>query len=159
MVSQRAAEYLAADVRNVIEELETLDNNIREMEAKREAVRVKLDLLKKAIGPDQIEMSLAKDGSASLPANLDFGTSDVSAEPSEGGFRVAIRAVLNESTRGMRPKEILSQLVKRGVPFTGKSAPISRTYNELWRMSKIGQVRKRGSLYYAQHAATGGGVQ
>ena len=160
MVSKRAAEYLAADLQSAIHELQALDNGIREMEAKREAVRIKLDLLKKAIGPDfQMEFPVSKEPQVSLS---DIGappTADlpVTESANGGGFRTAIRGVLAESARGMRPRDVHAALVKRGVPFTGKVEPITRTYNELWRMAKNGQVRKRASLYYA--ALPNGAVQ
>src|SRR5207249_7813615 len=130
--------------------LQALDSGIREMEAKREAVRIKLDLLKKAIGPEfQMEFPVPKEPQVSL---TDIGTAPstpVNESTNGGGFRIEIRGVLAESARGMRPRDVHAALVKRGVPFTGKVDPTARTYNELWRMAKNGQVRKRAGLYYA----------
>jgi hypothetical protein len=151
MVSKRAAEFLAADLRAVEQELNALDAGIQEMEARREAVRVKLDLLKEAIG--------LKSQGELLPKATQTSIEDVIAKPTEelpqaavvapGGFRVAIRGVLAEKVRGMRPRDVHEELVKRGVPFGGKAEPVTRTYQELYRMAKLGQIRKRGSLYYA----------
>lgn len=152
MVSKRAAEFLAADLKAVMQELDALDSGIREMEAKREAVRIKFDLLKRAIGPDS---------QAELPGLEDLEETPIPEDSvpqpasTQGGFRVAIRGVLTEAVRGMRPRDVHAELVKRGVPFKGKVEPVTRTYQELYRMAKHGQIRKRSGLYYAiQHPQT-----
>lgn len=154
MVSKRAAEYLAADLRAVQLELEALDNGLREMEAKREAVRIKFDLLKKAIGPDsQVELPLPKEASTVLtsvvpvPIPTEELPHTTPVEPV--GFRVAIRSVLTDAVRGMRSKDVHAELIKRGVPFKGRVEPATRTYQELYRMAKQGQIRRRAGLYYA----------
>jgi hypothetical protein len=158
MVSKRAAEFLAADLRAVQQELDALDSGLREMEAKREAVRIKYDLLKKAIGPDsQGELPLPKEAQPQLSDVMAMPTQELPQASTQGGFRVLIRGVLAEAVRGMRPRDVHVELVKRGVPFTGKLEPVTRTSQELYRMAKQGQIRKRGSLYYAiqqsqQHA-------
>src|SRR5579863_746468 len=107
MVSKRAAEFLAADLRAVIQELEALDNGIREMEAKREAVQLKATLLKRAVGPEsQGELPLPKNPQASLAEVVPPPTAELPQNGSGGpgtGFRSAIREVLAEAVRGMRP--------------------------------------------------------
>jgi hypothetical protein len=137
-------------------ELQAIEAGLRDLEARKEAVGIKLDLLKKAIGTDiQIDMppnSAHQSGmnghAAEVPkVSHDGGSSQIEG----GGFREAIRGVL--SSKGMRPREVHAELVKRGVPFNGKVEGPTRTNNELWRMAKKGQIRKRAGLYYAQEAA------
>lgn len=159
MVSKRAAEFLAADLRAAEQELNALDAGIQEMEARREAVRVKLDLLREAIGLKSQGELLPKTTQTSIEDLIGNPTDDLPQVGTavQGGFRLTIRGVLSEKVRGMRPRDVHAELLKRGVPFTGKVDPVTRTYQELYRMAKLGQIRKRAGLYYAipqaqQHA-------
>jgi hypothetical protein len=151
MVSKRAAEFLAADLRAVEQELNALDAGIQEMEARREAVRIKLELLREAIGPKAQGELLPKATQTSIEDLIGKLPEELpqSAVVAPGGFRETIRGVLSEKVRGMRPRDVHAELLKRGVPFSGKVEPVTRTYQELYRMAKLGQIRKRGSLYYA----------
>lgn len=163
MTSKRALEYLAADLKNIEADLQTLESSISELEAKREAALIKRRLLMDALGDAGTELLKELD---KMPPAVVIPTAvngargyqePGSGQPEEisetGGFRAAIRSVLGDAKRGMKPKDICAELVKRGVPFTGKVLPLTRTYNELWRMSKKGQLKKRATLYYAQEAA------
>jgi hypothetical protein len=148
MISRRAAEHFAAEYRETQVKIATLDNEIAELDGKREAHRIKLDWLKSQIEPvlQDISSPAAELPGVQTPAKS--GGENAHVEVSHG-LRHSIRAVLKTASRGMRPRDILEELVKRGVTFSeGKSSPDVRTYNELYRMSKVGQIRKRGSLYY-----------
>ena len=149
MISRRAAQHFVAEYRETQVKIATLENEIAELDGKREAHRIKLDWLK-----SQIESVIDQDISspvAELPGVQVPTKSNGEKAHDEiaHGLRHSIRAVLKSASRGMRPRDILAELVKRGVTFSeGKSSPDVRTYNELYRMSKVGQIRKRGSLYY-----------
>jgi hypothetical protein len=150
MVSKRAAEHLATEYRETLAKLSTLDNEIAELDGKREAHRIKLDWLKTQVDPSAIQGLPSP--AAELPAKpvaAQPGGDTTSDDGTPRGLRYAIRAVLKNASRGMRPRDIHGELVKRGTAFSeGKSPPLTRTHNELYRMSKVGQIRKRGSLYY-----------
>jgi hypothetical protein len=118
------------------------------------------EILKTAIGPQaEIPAPATVIGQAATNATSGQinGVAAITESPDSSvgdaghGLRYSIRAVLRVANRGMRPRDVHGELVKRGTEFSeGKSSPLTRIYNELYRMSKVGQIRKRGSLYYPQ---------
>lgn len=70
------------------------------------------------------------------------------------GFREAIRTVLREARRGMKPAEVTDELRRRGWESDAaqKTSLSTRVSNDLFRMKRAGKVRKKGPRYYAKEA-------
>jgi hypothetical protein len=148
--SKRALEFLAEDVREEEAELAELNAQIADLEAKREAKAFKLESMKRALGPSAlVEVPVPREEPSRVtepPQVIEGG---------HGAFRSAIRAVLRDATRGMRTRDVFNALQARGAManYSGKADPVIRTSTELYRMTKVGQIKKRGKLYYAQETA------
>ena len=66
----------------------------------------------------------------------------------ELGIRDAIRAVLRDSGKGLRPVQITDKLRReRYDADSNKRDLASRVGTEAWRMGRTGQLTKRGSAY------------
>ena len=146
-LSKGASEVLELDIRSIELELSQTDTQIKQMEARREALTYKRDLLRKAVG--HVDLI----GSTGTPATTSAinGASHSEESPFVAtGFRASIRMVLKDNAKGMRPREVYNELAKRGIAYSGKTDPVIRTSTEMWRMEKTGQVRKSRGLYFAQ---------
>lgn len=148
MINERTAGYLAEEVRKAQAEVETLDAQAREIDARREAAQIKLSVLRQALGNrDTKTIPLTN-----VPLSLQMSSSaPQAAEPQPAvGFASGIRMVLNDSPgKGFKPLEVFERLRERGVVYQGKTKPAVRTAVELRRMARAGQIKKRGSLFYA----------
>ena len=147
--SKRALEFLAQDMREAQAEIAELDAQLTDLQAKREAKAIKLESMKRLLGPmAQVEIP--------LPPQPDVSDANGSADhATHGAFRGAIRGVLRDATRGMRTRDVYNALQARGAManYSGKADPVIRTSTELYRMAKVGQIKKRGKLYYALETA------
>ncbi len=67
----------------------------------------------------------------------------------ELGIRDAIRAVLRDAGKGLRPKQITAKLRSEGYEInnSNKTSLATRVGTEAWRMGRTGQLFKRGSAY------------
>jgi hypothetical protein len=155
-LNERTASYLAEEVRKAQLELETLNAQVREAEFRREAGQIKLEALQSALGPGAPNGGAAAQDTHKGQTTLFPGTGSMSmtgvlanAAGVTVGFRDAIRVVLTDAPKGLRPTEVYKKLTERGVVYKGKTDPTNRTGNELRRMVREGHARKRGKLYYA----------
>ena len=101
---------------------------------KRDTLLEKLDELKIAVS----QMDLM----------ADMGIEADRPSPSVG-FRDAVREILRDVGKGMRPRDVTLELKKRNFPYTAKTDMNVRVSNELHRMVNSNQIRKRGKLYYS----------
>lgn len=150
MINERTAGYLAEEVRKAQAEVETLDAQAREIDARREAAQIKLSVLRQALGPRG-----GRDVSIAVPGaqiTLPTPTAELPrTEPQPAvGFASGICMVLNNFPgKGFRPMEVFERLKERGIVYQGKTKPAVRTAVELRRLARTGRIKKRGSLFYA----------
>lgn len=142
-LSTEARRFLAEELRQTEAALRGVEQSMAELGAKREALMRKAELLRKEAGADLIE-------TAPEPPE---GTTH-NAEPSNGmSFRAYIREALQEAPRGLKPAEVVEAVRARGWRYDAVQDPAGRTQAELYRMAKLGQVTKRGHLYYPRKGA------
>lgn len=160
-ISERTASYLAEEVRKAQAELELARTQTREAQAREEAASIKVEALRAAIGPGAPASNTHTETfTLTVPATQRalFGSPpkafEGKAEPTFG-FREAIRLVLGDAHKGLRVAEVHEGVVARGIVYKGKTEPKLRTGNELRRMVREGQARKRGRLYYARLPGAG----
>ena len=136
MSNQTTLKFIQLDIAAYEREITQLGDQIKFLTGKREALEFKLKTLKKAV------------------ATLGGGKSAITtvienASPLAGvGFRDALRIILNDATKGLRPRDIASELTRRGFRYEASTDLSTRISNELYRMKKSGHVKKRGNLYY-----------
>jgi hypothetical protein len=148
--SKPAIAYLQDQLAAAASEDIALEMNIVACKDKQEGVRLKIKALKTALkeaGVDtdlyaqtSIELTRGETILAGMPPNVTITLPN--------GIRSAIRAVLRDTKKGMRTRDVLNELKKRGYQFAGKVEPATRLSTELWRMAKSGQLQKRGAEYF-----------
>jgi len=155
-VRQITLQYIGQDLDTCRQEIQRIDEQMEQFRAKREALVFRLDNLSSAYEKAKAE-SEAQVGSTAN--QQDLGANETRVDPAstaymssgtlEGlGFRDAVRQVLADASKGMRPKEISKAMIDRGYKYDGKTELSARMANELSRMTKSHSVRKRGHLYY-----------
>ncbi len=139
-----ATEMIAAQINAMDSELEQLDRQIAHYQARREAVV----LMKKALEP------LIPKAGSSAPAGGSETVKPVpvpSSVPRTGntGFREALRDVLRDNPKGLKPREVVQELEARGdlAKYTGTVEPSVRVHNELYSLRKRGSVLRRSGRY------------
>ena len=155
-----ATETVLSQIAGLDAECARIDEQIQHLASRREGMLLMKNALMPLVagritgngalapGPAKVE---SKDkpkemiGSAAPSATND----DHSGSFSSTGFREAVRKVLRDYPKGLRPAEVLAELKKRGdlVKLTGKSKPASRVHNELYTMRKSGVLSRRGGRY------------
>jgi hypothetical protein len=154
-LNERTASYLAEEVRKAQAELELARTQSREAQAREEAAQIKLEALQGAMGPGAPSgvptFITPSTGQATFFGELpQVQVTTIPAGPTFG-FREAIRLVLGDaSPKGLRAGDVYDRVAARGIVYKGKTDPKLRTGNELRRMVREGQARKRGKLYYAR---------
>jgi hypothetical protein len=63
------------------------------------------------------------------------------------GFRDAMRAVMRDSGRGLRPKDIAQALRRSDFEYTATVNISTRVSNELYNLKKAGHVKRNKGLY------------
>jgi hypothetical protein len=153
-LSKGAIELIAQNIHEIDSELRDVEFEAKKIEDKRQALLSTRDALRKVIGADATELASNPPKPATITGDGILKSEDASIAAT--GFRASIRSVCKAASKGLRPRDVYEELAKRGVPYAGKTDPVVRTSTEMWRMQKVGQLRKRGQLYYAQESAQGG---
>lgn len=99
-----------------------------------------------------IELQLAaveKDLSQKNASSTFFTAKKLNGQLSLKGmtFREAVRTIIKNSDRSLRPKEITSKLQNSDFEYTGKVDLYLRVGNELGNLKKTGKIRSHKSLY------------
>jgi hypothetical protein len=149
--SKEALAYIAEQLGMAESEDGSLDKAIRELRFKQEGVQLKIKALRAALQDAGVAVSdeprqITINGLAATPLPL----REERSNPQEVGIRAAVRKVLlEEAPNGLRTRDVLKELTKRGFKFNGKVEPATRLSTELWRMAKAKQIEKRGAEYFA----------
>lgn len=151
--------YIEQDLEACRVEIARIDEQMVQFKAKREALVFRLEHLATAFDKEKAQSvspqaelldelpdsgsGMLKKGSSREAAYMTSGTLE------DLGFRDAVRQVLADASKGMRPKEIVVAMQTRGFNYSGKTDFSARMANELSRMVRSRGVRKRGHLYYS----------
>lgn len=145
-LSKGAVEFLTQDMLEAERALNGLDAQIEALKARREGLTRKIELIKAELGP----VKKGSNGSSEPSEQKALNGIEVHTDDQEKrSFRDYIRLALRNAERGMRPKDVKDAIRGMGYPYEGIRDPTLRTQRELYRMARLGQVKKRGKLYYA----------
>jgi hypothetical protein len=171
---QLAADMVAQQITAYDGQLASLQEQLRQTEARIEAVKLMRAALMPLLG-DRTPPATATSGGggsngksisggvgtalvvdSSTPANL---SPDNLIRTAPGtGFADAVRTVLKDHPRGLAPSDVAEQMKTRGSAsiYSGKTPFNTRVGNELHRLLKSGEVGRRAGRYYLttqeQHA-------
>ena len=149
-----AASFLTADVDLCRAEIARLDEDIKKLQAKRRAQEYKLSVLT-AGARSAVSSSGAASGEPDAAGN--GGTQPAkSGDPPAVGFREMIRAVLRDSNKGMKPKDIAKSMLDRGLNYSRTTQLNTRISNDLRRLVQSGSVRRSRGFYYIHREASNG---
>ena len=145
MTTQNTLDFIKQDIDECRRNIKHIGEQLEFLTGKREAAEFKLKAL--------IEAATKRFG---LPAKtIEVKASDTiaiadssSLAGTDIGFRKAVRIVLNDSTKGLPPRDIASELMRRGFKYEATTDLSTRISNELYRMKRSGQIVKRGNLYH-----------
>jgi len=165
-------QYLTSELTQTISQLQGVEAAIASYTAQKNALQLKIAALKTIDGfalppevpavppPPPPPPNPARVVGATLVMRASDQGSDQNSHAGEfdakAGFRDAIREVLRNSSRGMRARDVLNALHTAGFKPGGNSDPAIRVATELYRMTKSGQIKKRGNLHYALDPIQGG---
>jgi hypothetical protein len=158
--SDIAAETVLAQIAGLDGECARIDEQIKHLSARREGIMMMKHALTPLVagrinGTGVVHVGVANivepnDTPAMIGSKASQATNDDHTGHSNStGFREAVRKVLRDYPKGLRPAEVLEELKKRGelAKLTGKSKPASRVHNELYTMRKSGALSRRGGRY------------
>jgi hypothetical protein len=150
MTDETTLKFIQQDIEQCEDEIAQIRAQIEFLTSKRQALDFKLKALKDAAatldtGGKTIEVTIGDTVAAS-----DSMSATVTRAPLlDVGLREAIRRILRDSASGLRPRDIVAELARRGFRYEATTDLSTRISNELFRMKRSGQVRKRGKLYYS----------
>jgi hypothetical protein len=163
-----ATEVVAAQIAGLDAEIARIDEQVANLKDRREGVV----LIKEALLPLVAHVShrhITGTGAIGAPAVMVASANgrvsvtgvvgsvvDAVHPPNATGFRAAVRKVLRDNPKGLRPSEVLQELEKRGelVRYTGKSKPSDRVHNELYVLKKAHVIVRRNNRYILNPEAT-----
>jgi hypothetical protein len=157
-----ATETVAAQIAGLEGEVKRIDEQIAALQARREGMVMMQEALRPLVDPARHTVTVTGNKSilsfeaasmAVLNTSL-IGKSVYKIAAPTGtvtGFRDAVRQVLRDNPKGLRPRQVLFELDRRGelARYTGKVKPSVRVHNELYLLRKSGEVLKRGGSKYA----------
>ena len=101
-----------------------------------------------------IEKQLKRNGGATSISSSSEPTASDSSQPDGKpslrgmGFRDAMRAVMKNSARGLRPRDIARELRNSDFEYTAAVAIGTRVSNELYSLKRSGEIRRTQGGYY-----------
>jgi hypothetical protein len=158
-----AADMVAQQIATYDQEIERLDEQVRHLEARKEAVgmmrRALLPLVAESKGQlslVRVELDDVKIGNGLFAPQNMVGApvaTDIAKtvhHPTSTGFAAAVRTVLRDAPKGMKPAKVAEEMKVRGsaATYTGKTPFNTRVGNELHRLMKSGEVIRRSGRYY-----------
>lgn len=147
--SPETIRFLQQDMEAATVEIDRLRKQIEVYRAKVEAEQLKVDFLRNLVSSEKAPAAKVgkKVNGANVTGEHDQHVSPVPSTNAKTGFRDAIRTVLRNSSKGMRPKDVTRDLRRIEFEYKGPNLP-TRVANELYRMRRVGMATKRGEFYY-----------
>ena len=126
-------------------DLEDVKDQIQQLAAEQEVIELQMVAIGKHLGHMDISSeTLTVQGVTDTPLPLKVnGGLSLKGMP----FREAVRTIISKSGRGLRPKEITSELEDSDFEYTGAVDIYLRVGNELANLKKAGKIRGRKGLY------------
>jgi len=159
-----ASDMVAQQIALYDQETERLNDQIKHLEARKEAVQMMRRALLPLVAESKGQLQLVKvdldedkvgNGGVPLPANaaempLVNEIAKTIHHPTSTGFAAAVRSILRDYPKGIRPNNVAEQMKARGssATYTGKTPFNTRVGNELHRLMKAGEVGRRSGRYY-----------
>jgi hypothetical protein len=152
-----ATEVVVAQIAGLDAEIARIDEQVANLQARREGVLMIKNALTPLVpqritpGTGALQMDVGLGTPAVMVASAAFAANGERAlpHPTSTGFRAAVRAVLRDNPKGLRPAEVVKELERRGelVLYTGKAKPSVRVHNELYSLHKSEAIARRGGRY------------
>jgi ABC-type transport system involved in cytochrome bd biosynthesis fused ATPase/permease subunit len=169
--NRMAADMVAQQIALYDQEIERLNEQVNHLEARKEAVVMMRKALTRLIAESNGQLSLVSqeggNGTGTLPTpelammaampTMTVAVAPIANDiaktvhhPTSTGFAAAVRDVLREAPKGLKPSKVAEQMKTRGTAatYTGKTPFNSRVGNELHRLMKAGEVGRRSGRYY-----------
>lgn len=130
--------------------LQALKSHQSKLRAERDDVRSQKQQLAAEEAVIELQLSAVEKDLSQKSANSTTVTSNkLNGQLSLKGmaFREAVRTIIKNSNRGLRPKEITSKLQNSDFEYTGSVYMYLRVGNELANLKKAGKIRGRQGLY------------
>jgi hypothetical protein len=156
-----AADMVAQQVAAYDQEIERLRENIAGLEARREAVQMMRNALLTIIGGSKLppvektethgNSSIAGSNAAvSAPVPISGDITKTIHHPTSTGFADAVRSVLRDAPKGMKPRQVAEEMKTRGTAatYTGKTPFGTRVGNELHRLMRNKEVIRSSGRYH-----------
>jgi hypothetical protein len=144
MPSALATDVVEAQLVGLGAEIARIDGEIESLKARREGVKMMQKALARLV-PKRITP-----GTGTLQVGQTAPLPMIGRRGNAGtGFREAVRKVLRDNPRGLRPAEVLAEMKRRGelATYTGKTKLGARVQNELYAMKRSGSVSKQDDRY------------
>jgi hypothetical protein len=145
--SQIATETVAAQIAGLDAEVTRIDEQIAALTARREGIVMMQEALRPLV--QQRAGAALTTVQANTPLPMVAATGDKTSTGTSTGFRAAVRNVLRDHPKGLKPAEVVLELGRRGdlTRYTGKVKPSVRIHNELYVLHKAGALARRNGKY------------
>ncbi len=140
-ITQEALKLLLSDIAQMDHDIEAIEENIRSLEARRDAFVFKRDLFRQELKKHGAYDKLTRKTNGRVGDQLTAsGTATGSLH--DAGMRDAIRSVLSSSKVSLQTGEIAQRMLDGGFQYDASTPLKTRLSNELSRMARTGHVRK-----------------
>ena len=126
-------------------DLHDVQDQIQQLAAEQEVIELQLAAVEKHLSQmSGSSITLTAEGVTDSPLPLKLnGQLSLKGMP----FREAVRTIIKNSNRSLRPKEITSKLQNSDFEYTGKVDLYLRVGNELGNLKKAGKILRNKGLY------------
>lgn len=122
-----------------------VQRDIQQLIAEQEVIELQLTAVEKHLGNNSGgSITLTAKGVTDSPLPVKM-TRSLSLKGM--GFREAVRTIIRNSDRSLRPKEIADRMKRSDFEYTGKVKLYTRVGNELSNLKKAGEIRRNKGLY------------
>jgi hypothetical protein len=154
-----ATDVVAAQIAGLDAEVVRIDEQIAVLKARREGIVMMKGALEPLLTnrPNAAQLALPVGDGQTTPLAMIASSADQASPTSGTGFRDAVRKILRDFPKGLRPAEVVAELGRRGelVRYTGKAKPSVRVHNELYVLRKSGAITRKGHKYAINTVQTG----
>jgi hypothetical protein len=152
--SPSPTDVVEAQLLGLAAEVTRIDSEIEALKVRREGIEMMQDALKKLVPKRPTNGVTITPGTGDFKlvgqaAALMVGRGRRGGNPNGTGFREAVRRVLRDHPKGLKPAEVVAELQKRGdlALYMGKTKIGARIQNELYAMKRAGHVSRSYERY------------
>jgi hypothetical protein len=161
---QLTSDIVASQIASLDAEITRIDESIAHAQTRKEAILLMKNALlplvstqspaakaaaKKALGSGNGSSGNVNVALTGAVMSLSGGIVTATHHPTSTGFRDALRGVLRDHPKGLRPREVVKEMEARGemARYTGKASPATRVANELYDLLNRKVLSRRGGRY------------